>query len=83
MNSSPIGQSRATWLASWLAPLVLLGHSHGSLITLRAGSDRLEVQTTVHNNIRDHRLRVLFPSGAAAAQAASIAARQVRVTSPT
>ena len=34
-----------------------------SLVTLRAGSGRLEVETTVHNNAGDHRLRVLFPSG--------------------
>ena len=37
-----------------------------SLVSLRAGSDRLEVETRVHNNIKDHRLRVLFPSGAKA-----------------
>lgn len=35
-----------------------------SLLTLRKGSDRLEVLTTVHNNARDHRLRVLLPTGA-------------------
>jgi alpha-mannosidase len=33
-------------------------------LTLRAASDRLEVKTVVHNNSQDHRLRVLFPSGA-------------------
>jgi len=33
-----------------------------SVLTLRKGADRLEVQTVVHNNVRDHRLRVLFPS---------------------
>lgn len=33
-------------------------------VTLREGSDAVEVHTTVDNNIRDHRLRVLFPSGA-------------------
>ena len=33
-----------------------------SLVTLRAGSDRLEVSTTVDNAARDHRLRVLFPT---------------------
>lgn len=38
-----------------------------SLLTLRAGADRLEVQTTVQNRVRDHRLRVLFPSATAAA----------------
>jgi hypothetical protein len=37
-----------------------------NLVTLRAGCDRLEVETTVHNNIKDHRLRVLFPSGTGA-----------------
>jgi alpha-mannosidase len=37
-----------------------------SRITLRAGSDRVEVETLVHNVGLDHRLRVLFPSGAAA-----------------
>ncbi len=37
-----------------------------SLVTLRAGADRVEVETTVHNVALDHRLRVLFPSGAAA-----------------
>ncbi|HOR28102.1 MAG TPA: glycoside hydrolase family 38 C-terminal domain-containing protein [Candidatus Sumerlaeota bacterium] len=35
-------------------------------VTLRAGCDRIEVETTVENNLRDHRLRVLFPSGASA-----------------
>lgn len=38
-----------------------------TLITLRAGADRLEVVTTVENTARDHRLRVLFPSEANAA----------------
>jgi alpha-mannosidase/mannosylglycerate hydrolase len=37
-----------------------------SLVTLRAGCDRVEVRITVHNQVRDHRLRVLFPSGAQA-----------------
>lgn len=31
-------------------------------ITLRQGSDSVEVTTTVHNNVLDHRLRVLFPT---------------------
>ncbi len=35
-----------------------------SLVSLRAGSDQVEVETTVHNNACDHRFRVLFPSGA-------------------
>ncbi|MHB1293889.1 MAG: glycoside hydrolase family 38 N-terminal domain-containing protein [Anaerolineae bacterium] len=37
-----------------------------SLISLRPASDRIEVQTTVHNVADDHRLRVLLPSGAQA-----------------
>jgi len=37
-----------------------------SRVVLRAGSDRLEVTTTVENQARDHRLRVLFPTGLAA-----------------
>jgi alpha-mannosidase/mannosylglycerate hydrolase len=35
-----------------------------SLITLRAGVDTLEVETTIHNTAKDHRMRVIFPSGA-------------------
>jgi len=31
-------------------------------VTLRQGTDRVEVTTTVENTVRDHRLRVLFPS---------------------
>jgi hypothetical protein len=38
-----------------------------STVTLRRGSDRLEFRTQVYNPVRDHRLRVLFPSGAQAA----------------
>ncbi len=37
-----------------------------SLVTLRRGADRLEVRTTVQNQTRDHRLRVLLPTGAQA-----------------
>ena len=37
-----------------------------SLVSLRPGADRVEVQTTVHNAADDHRMRVLFPSGAKA-----------------
>ncbi|MBM3190856.1 MAG: glycoside hydrolase family 38, partial [Chloroflexi bacterium] len=37
-----------------------------SLVSLRPGADRVEVETTVHNAADDHRLRVLFPSGAQA-----------------
>ena len=33
-----------------------------SHVTLRKGSDRIEIQTQVDNNIKDHRLRVLFPT---------------------
>jgi alpha-mannosidase/mannosylglycerate hydrolase len=32
-------------------------------ITLRKGSERVEVVTTVENTVRDHRVRVLFPTG--------------------
>jgi alpha-mannosidase/mannosylglycerate hydrolase len=35
-----------------------------SRITLRAGADTVEVETTVDNTAEDHRLRVLFPTGA-------------------
>jgi len=35
-----------------------------STVSLRPGVDRIEVQTTAHNTADDHRLRVLFPSGA-------------------
>lgn len=34
-----------------------------SMLTLRRDCDVLEVQTTVDNHVKDHRLRVLFPSG--------------------
>ena len=37
-----------------------------SLVSLRAGTDWVEVETTVYNNVKDHRLRVLFPTGASA-----------------
>ncbi len=37
-----------------------------NLVTLRAGADRVEVETRLHNVVSDHRLRVLFPSGAQA-----------------
>ena len=37
-----------------------------NLVTLRAGADWVEVETHVLNNVKDHRLRVLFPSGALA-----------------
>ncbi|MBI2516317.1 MAG: glycoside hydrolase family 38 [Opitutae bacterium] len=42
-----------------LTELVIDSH-----LTLRKGSDRLEVSTTVQNTVRDHRLRVLLPTGA-------------------
>jgi hypothetical protein len=35
-----------------------------SYVTLREFAERVEVETVVHNNAKDHRLRVLFPSGA-------------------
>ncbi len=34
-----------------------------SRITMRAGSPRLEVRTVVENRAKDHRLRVVFPTG--------------------
>ncbi len=37
-----------------------------SIVRLRPGSGCLEVETTIHNNAKDHRVRVLFPSGAEA-----------------
>jgi alpha-mannosidase len=37
-----------------------------SLVSLRPGLDRVEVQTTIHNPAGDHRVRVLLPSGAQA-----------------
>ncbi len=37
-----------------------------SLVSLRPGAERIEVETTVHNTAKDHRLRVLLPSGAIA-----------------
>lgn len=39
-----------------------------STLTLRAGSAQVEIETHVHNTLLDHRLRVLFPSGASQAQ---------------
>jgi len=44
-----------------LVPLVI-----DTFIGLRADSDRLEIRTTVNNNAKDHRVRVLFPTGLAA-----------------
>jgi mannosylglycerate hydrolase len=37
-------------------------------VTLRRGSRMLEFKTTVENNIKDHRLRALFPTGMSAAK---------------
>jgi alpha-mannosidase len=34
-----------------------------TIVRLHAGSERVELTTTVTNHARDHRLRVLFPSG--------------------
>lgn len=48
--------------SSELKPLVV---EH--LITLRKGARSLEVETTIENSIRDHRLRLLCPSGFAEA----------------
>ena len=44
-----------------IAGLVIDSH-----VTLRRDADRVEVETIVDNAIRDHRLRVLFPTGAKA-----------------
>jgi alpha-mannosidase len=41
-------------------------------ITLRKGSRQLEFATKVENNVRDHRLRVLFPTGLAKATHAHV-----------
>ncbi len=41
-----------------LIPLVIT-----SDVTIRRGCPRVEVETTVENTVRDHRLRVLFPTG--------------------
>ena len=38
-----------------------------SRVWLRAGARQVEIETTVHNTARDHRLRVLFPTQAPAA----------------
>lgn len=38
-----------------------------TIVRLRAGADHVEFDTTIHNNVKDHRVRVLFPSGADAA----------------
>jgi len=38
-----------------------------SLVSLRVGQDYVDVKTEVVNTVKDHRLRVLFPSGATAA----------------
>ncbi len=40
-------------------PLVL-----ETVVRLRAGSDHVEFETTIDNTAKDHRVRVLFPSGA-------------------
>lgn len=44
--------------SSTLMPLVIT-----SWLTLRAGAPYLEIRTEVENTVRDHRLRVLFPTG--------------------
>ena len=35
-----------------------------SIVSLKSGADHVEVESTVNNRSTDHRLRVLFPSGA-------------------
>jgi alpha-mannosidase/mannosylglycerate hydrolase len=39
-----------------------------NIVALRAGQDFLEVETKATNTVKDHRLRVLFPSGARSAR---------------
>lgn len=46
-----------------LTPLVITHE-----VTLRRGSRQIEVKTIVENTVRDHRVRVLLPSGAAGAK---------------
>jgi alpha-mannosidase len=46
-----------------LAPLVVTHE-----VTLRKGAEFVEVRTVIDNTIRDHRVRVLMPTGAAAAK---------------
>lgn len=41
------------------APLLI-----DNYVTLRSGADHVEIRTVVDNQVRDHRLRVLFESGA-------------------
>ena len=50
------------WRSREHKPLAVTHH-----VTLRRGSEMIEVRTEVENTIRDHRLRVLMPSGARAA----------------
>ena len=45
----------------------LVEETVSSCVTLSFGSRRVEVKTVVENRARDHRLRVLFPSGASKA----------------
>lgn len=44
----------------------LVGLAVEHTVTLRAGTDRVEVRTVVKNNVCDHRVRIFFPSGARA-----------------
>ncbi len=37
-----------------------------TVVRLRAGSDHVELKTTINNTAKDHRVRVFFPSGAKA-----------------
>jgi hypothetical protein len=52
---------RAMRRSDRMAPLRIV-----SEVTLRDGSERIEVRTQVQNDIRDHRIRVLFPTGSEA-----------------
>ncbi|NIP95667.1 MAG: hypothetical protein GWO24_20370, partial [Akkermansiaceae bacterium] len=42
-----------------------------SRVTLRRGARRVDMRTTVDNNVRNHRLRVAFPTGIRAEHACS------------
>ena len=55
-----------------------------STLRLSAGSPRIDIETTIENNARDHRLRITFPSGiqtdvSHAAQPFDVVARPIRL----
>jgi alpha-mannosidase len=58
-----------------------------STVTLRRGNGRVEIHTAVENTARDHRLRVLFPTGidtgtAWAEEPFDVVARSIRLPDP-